>query len=63
MNNYKIKLPRKRKKAYIKKYGYGEYYATKIVSTLLYKRDPIKKNTRFPEFKIERRKLIVLFNW
>lgn len=60
----KIKLPRKRKKAYIKKYSRVDYVAMTIIAEILYEEKPIKKNTRYPEFKIGRYyKLIVLFNW
>lgn len=60
----KIKLPRKRKKAYITKYGHGEYIAQQIINEI--KNEEIKefKFSTFPEYKTIRiGKYKLLFNW
>lgn len=59
----KIKLPRKRKKAFIKAHGSTEYMAAQICNELKFEEEPIKKWTKFPEFSILRNKIIIHFNW
>jgi len=46
----KPKLPRKRKKAYIKHHGRLAYYATQIVNEILLEENPCLRNTKFAEF-------------
>lgn len=46
----KIKLPRKRKKQYLKIHGAVNYLGMQMVNEIKYEDEPIKKNTQFPEF-------------
>jgi len=59
----KIKLPRKRKKAYIKEKGKPEYLGMRLCNEILYEEKPIKKHTRFPNYKVIDNKIVILFNW
>lgn len=59
----KIKLPRKRKKAYIKAHGFQEYVAATIIAEILYEENPVKKNTKYPELVWVKRKAVLLFYW
>jgi len=45
----KIKLPRKRKKRYIKKPSPGDYLTFIIINEMLYEKNPLKCNTRFSD--------------
>jgi len=52
-----IKLPRKRKKAYIKKHGAVEYMAATIIGEIIGK-------PKYPEiFGVVKGKLVILFYW
>ena len=68
----KIKLPRKRKKAYIKARSGDDYFSMTLIGEVNYEDDPQKKYTKYPEFKTDangilqynrKRKPIVAFNW
>jgi hypothetical protein len=59
----KIKLPRKRKKAYLKKHTYADYVANTIIAEILYEENPVNKNTKYPELVIIERKVVTLFYW
>ena len=64
----KIKLPRKRKKAYIKAKGSANYMGCVILSEILFEAAQTKKEKRkavkFPSYKIlDNGKIIVLKNW
>lgn len=59
----KIKLPRKRKKAYTKAKGRTEYLGMRLCNEVLFEGKPIKKNTRFPQAKVIGNKIVILFNW
>ena len=48
----KIKLPRKRKKAYIKAKDRLDYMSIQITNEVLYEGKPIKRHTKFAEYAI-----------
>lgn len=61
-----VKLPRKRKKAYIKKHGRTDYVAASIIGQVLCEEKDCRKNRGFPEIgnpPMIKRKLNVLFYW
>jgi len=59
-----IKLPRKRKKAYIKAKGIIEYFGMTIANEPLYEDKPFKSSTKYPEYgKFYRGKPTIKFNW
>lgn len=60
----KIKLPRKRKKAYKKAKGDSGYMSMQITNEFLYEETGDKKNARFPEFTIARTgKVTIKYYW
>ena len=61
----KIKLPRKRKKAYIKKHSRYDYIMMSITGEVLFEETGKKDCLKFPEFsaKPTRGKYKVLFYW
>jgi len=61
----KIKLPRRRKKAYIKAHSRYDYIMLKLTNEVLYDDLKIKSRTKFPEFKKSTpyRRIEILFNW
>jgi len=46
----KVKLPRRRKKAYIKTNGRQNYYSNQIIGEILCEKDDTKKNRSFPQY-------------
>jgi hypothetical protein len=44
----KVKLPRKRKKAYVKVLGRSEYRSMQITCEALYEDEPLRENAKFP---------------
>lgn len=56
----KIKLPRKRKKAYINKFGKSNYLGLQLVNEVL-NEGRSKKNNKFPEYNKQTFRLIK--NW
>lgn len=59
----KIKLPRKRKKAFIKTRGRSDYYSATLINEVLYEENPVKKNTKYPEMIWIKRRAVTLFYW
>ena len=57
----KIKLPRKRKKAYLNKFGKSNYIGIMLFNEILFEEIPKRKNTRFPEYNKQTFRLIK--NW
>ena len=47
----KIKLPRKRKKAFIDEYGKSEYHTRRLLNEECYEKRASKLYTKFPEYK------------
>lgn len=56
-----IKLPRKRKKAYLLRFGKSNYLGIRLFNEILFEQTPKIKNTRFPEYNKQTLKLIK--NW
>jgi hypothetical protein len=54
----KIKLPRKRKKAFKKSHERGGYYMIKMLLEILHEEEPIKDNRRFYKLVSANRKQI-----
>lgn len=60
----KIKLPRRRKKAYIKTNGSLTYMSSQIVSEMMIQDGDTSQNWfKFPELKMVGRKCVTIFNW
>ena len=56
----KIKLPRKRKKAYLNKFGKSNYIGLQLINEVLNEKRR-KKNNKFPEYNKQTFRLIK--NW
>jgi hypothetical protein len=48
---WRSKLPRKRKKAFIKKHGQSEYWSMQILNDVLFESTKDKQMLKFPELK------------
>jgi hypothetical protein len=60
----KIKLPRKRKKAFIKARGWGDYMAVTIINEILCEDENCNKNRSYYDLKIKNHfELIYLKKW
>ncbi len=61
-----VKLPRKRKKVYIKRHGFADYVAACIIGQILCETKDCRMNRGFPELgnpPMINRKLNILFYW
>lgn len=55
-----IKLPRRRKKKFIKEFGYQTYITQKIICEILYEENPVRENMSFYKYKVEGWKVLIL---
>jgi hypothetical protein len=58
----KIKLPRKRKKAYIKRFGAVSYFGVRITSEILAEEN-VKAANKFPKYKVVNGRFVVTGYW